>query len=90
MSTPTQNEQSNRPPGRNCNAELPFLDLKLSHLVQIFLTLALIFVGWLQFRVYHQQAEILSNQTAITESLQRAFIGVSELRYDGNYPAPIF
>ena len=84
MSTPTQDGQSNRPPSSDWNAEPPFRDLKLSHLVQIALTAALIFVGWLQFRVYQQQAEILTNQTVVTESLQRAFIGVSELKSEAN------
>jgi hypothetical protein len=77
-----------KPPKRFWNGSDPFVDLRLSHWVEIALTIALLGVGYLQWTVYRRQAGIMDTQTKIagnvsvisdtanklTEAVQRAFI----------------
>src|ERR1700719_2221947 len=65
----------------------PFWDMRASHWVQIILTVALIGVGVSQLWVYRRQAGIMDTQARIseqannlTQSIQRAFVTVSEVR----------
>jgi hypothetical protein len=60
----------------------PFWDFKASHWVEVFLTLALIAVGYLQYTVYNQQAALMNTQAQIskrqvvdTEKQLRAYLG---------------
>ncbi|SRR6266404_1934759 len=57
-----------KPPRRRWNASEPFLDLKLSHWVEIFLTIALIVVAAFQARIYMRQAKIMSTQSIIMDN----------------------
>jgi hypothetical protein len=90
-------EQKQNPSGtehdRNSNGHKdgysqPFLN-RFSVVASIFLGLALVIVGLLQFLVYSRQAKIMRAQTHIsdqanllTESIQRAFVGVSQFEID--------
>jgi hypothetical protein len=51
-----------------------FWDLKASHWVEVFLTVVLIVVGYLQYLVYSRQAGIMEQQTAISEAEHRPWI----------------
>src|SRR5258708_27241857 len=51
-----------------------FWDLKASHWVEVFLTVVLICVGYLQYRVYARQAGIMETQTHISKIDKRPWI----------------
>ena len=51
-----------------------FWDLKASHCVEVFLTIVLIGVGLLQYRVYTRQAGIMDKQNEITVQSSRAIV----------------
>jgi hypothetical protein len=51
-----------------------FWDLKASHWVEVFLTVVLICVGYLQYRVYTRQAGIMEAQTHISKIDKRPWI----------------
>lgn len=77
------------PPASNWKAAFPFYDLKLSHWVEIALTLALVFVALSQLVVYQRQTGIMGHQAQISQnqlnaakSTARAFIDVSELKIE--------
>jgi hypothetical protein len=57
-----------KPPRRRWSASEPFVDLKLSPLVEIFLTIALIIVAVFQVRIYMRQAKIMRTQSIIMDS----------------------
>jgi hypothetical protein len=62
----SSDQKDGKPPKRYWKATEPFCDLKLSHWVEIFLTLALVFVGVSQLIVYNRQASIMDEQTKIS------------------------
>jgi hypothetical protein len=71
-----------KPPQGDWDASTPFNDLRLSHWVQVFLTLALIGVGLSQVIVYLRQADIMNTQADISNrqlllsgAVQRPWIG---------------
>ncbi|QBR71584.1 hypothetical protein CU048_10170 [Beijerinckiaceae bacterium] len=70
MSTPKSPEPSdqgnNKLPKCYWKATESFYDLKLSHWVEMALTIALLFVGIAQFTVYKRQASIMDEQTKIS------------------------
>jgi hypothetical protein len=81
-------ERSDKPPKSNWEATQKdrFLDLKLSHYIEILLTLALVGIACLQYVVYRRQAgimqtqaDIADRQNSITEATQRAFVGISRV-----------
>jgi hypothetical protein len=65
-----------KPPKRNWRAIKPFCNLKLSHCVQIFLTISLLAVAYAQYRVYTRQEGIMADQAAILRAQQRGWIKV--------------
>jgi hypothetical protein len=64
----------NKLPSRHWQASEPFFDFKASHWVEIFLTVALFFVGVAQLFVYKRQATIMETQNKISEASQRASV----------------
>lgn len=72
-----------RSPRRHWYAREAFIDLRLSHWVQIFLTLALIFVGASQLAVYWRQpgiSEVANEQNAV---INQAFVYPAEINFVG-------
>jgi hypothetical protein len=59
-----------------------FWDLKASHWVEVFLTLVLIGVGYLQYKVYQRQAGIMQTQSEITLESARAIVFAKDLRVE--------
>jgi hypothetical protein len=87
-----------KPPGRHWEATEPFFDLKASHWVEIFLTLALLCVGgsqayiyWHQSGIMQTQANIATEQNRISDqaltAVQRAFIIISDFTPEATYDA---
>ncbi len=62
-----ESDMSEEPHKNNRQAAKGFVDLRLSHWVEIFLTLALVFVGIEQLRAYLRQAHIMAGQARIME-----------------------
>jgi hypothetical protein len=66
ISSPELRGQGNgKPPRRHWEAKEPFFDLKLSHWVQIALTVVLGGIAYLQYTVYTRQAGIMQTQADI-------------------------
>jgi hypothetical protein len=63
----SESQEPQKPPRRYWNASEPFFDLKLSHWVQILLTVLLIGVAWSQARIYMRQAKIMRTQSVIMD-----------------------
>jgi hypothetical protein len=85
-------QQTSQPPKRHWKAEKPFSDLRASHCVEIFLTIALLFVGISQLCVYLRQASIMKKQAAISEqqlalsqAVERPFITISDFKVEPTY-----
>src|ERR1700722_13359702 len=80
-----QEETPNKPPRRHWYAShLRFFDLRLSHWVQIVLTIGLVALAVAQWVVYNRQAKIMSVQTNLSSQYnhftaisQRPFISLS-------------
>jgi hypothetical protein len=53
-----------------------FVDLKLSHWVEIFLTVALVVIAYLQYAVYNRQAGIMEAQDQTMKATQRPWMSV--------------
>jgi hypothetical protein len=60
-----QREKNDKPPNRYWQPIESFWDMKASHWVEVFLTVALIFVGVSQLIVYSHQASIMRGQLGI-------------------------
>ncbi len=67
-----------KPPKRYWHASEPFVDLKLSHWVEIVLTVALVFVGVSQLVVYTYQAGIMRKQ--LNEMQAQRNLTIAQLR----------
>ena len=67
-----------KPPKRYWHASEPFVDLKLSHWVEIVLTVALVFVGVSQLVVYTHQAGIMRKQ--LNEMQAQRNLTIAQLR----------
>jgi hypothetical protein len=85
-----QEYTEDKPPKRFWNASEPFFDLRLSHWIEVLLTVALIGVGVGQIMIYlHQaiimdtQANIASRQLSLSESIERPWIKASIVK-DGD------
>jgi hypothetical protein len=83
-----------KPPEQYWNASEPFMDFKASHWVELLLTIALIGVGlsqlfvyWRQAKIMDKQAQISSDQNAISTSTQRAFVTAVELKIEARQQA---
>jgi len=90
-----ETEKSRKPPKRYWQATEPFVDLKLSHLVQIVLTAALIGVAGTQAWVYFRQANIMRGQLYQMQADQRPWISPSislsgPLVFTGDHDAVIY
>jgi hypothetical protein len=87
--SPTE-QKSKKPPAREWYARKPFWDLRASHWAEILLTVALLGVGGSQLYVYWRQAGIMDKQASITtgqlelsETQERALIGVGNIEITG-------
>ena len=69
MQAPREPQSLPPKPRRHWKAAEPFIDLRLSHWVEIILTAALIFVGVSQLLVYRRQADIMDKQAEISAKL---------------------
>lgn len=83
---PQHRFESKRCSGDCCRKKCSF---DIGKAIELFIGLALVLVGFLQYRVYTRQAGIMDTQTrisgeqvALTKSIQRGFITVSELKQD--------
>lgn len=87
---PPEQPQRQRAQGDQPTAQREqFWDLKASHWVEVFLTIVLICVGLLQYRVYTRQAgimdkqvEIASRQNEITVQSSRAIVYAKDIRIE--------
>jgi hypothetical protein len=77
-----------KPPKRHWHAAEPFFDLKLSHWVEIFLTLGLVFVGVCQLVVYAHQAGVMRGQ--LDEMKSQRLLTIAQLRANLRRERPIF
>jgi hypothetical protein len=80
-------EQSNHQPfqGEQPSAQRErFWDLKASHWVEVFLTVVLICVGYLQYTVYTRQAGIMDQQTRIAQAEHRPWISANSPQFAGD------
>ncbi len=62
-----------------------FFDLKVSHCVEIILTLALVGIGCLQYTVYARQAVIMQTQVDIMDAELRPWIKTPEIKIEGPF-----
>lgn len=83
--------QNHKPPKRNWEAARKecFFDLKLSHCIEIVLTVALVGIAYFQYEVYKRQAKIMETQTGIlraqihrANTVDRAWIAPTKLELD--------
>ena len=61
----SKRKKSQKPPRRYWQAAERFVDLRLSHWIQIVLTIALLIVAASQALIYFRQAKIMGRQTAL-------------------------
>lgn len=78
--------RGDKPPKRNWEAirKDKWFDLKLSHYVEVGLTAVLVWIGYLQYKVYTRQAGIMQQQADISENDQRPWVrpklnGISDI-----------
>jgi hypothetical protein len=79
---------TNPSPPLNCESQRKdhFVDLKLSHWVEIVLTLALVVIAGLQYAVYNRQAGIMEAQDQTMKAAQRPWMSVGNPHAVNGFP----